>query len=1199
MVQTYSLTEEDFRGSRFMNHPCDLQGNNDILSLTQPELIRSIHRSYFESGADIIETNTFNSTRVSQSDYQLEDVARELNRAAATIARELADEFSSSNPSKPRFVAGSLGPTNRTASISPDVNNPGYRNITFEQLALAYSEAARGLIEGGVDLLLVETVFDTLNAKAAIFAIETLFHELGRRLPVIVSGTITDASGRTLSGQTTEAFWNSIRHSNPLATGLNCALGASELRPYVEELARVADTWLLAFPNAGLPNEFGEYSETADEFAEHIEEFARSGFVNIVGGCCGTTPEHIAALAERVAEIQPRKFLPAEPKCRLSGLEPLNIGPESLFVNIGERTNVTGSRRFARLIKEGAYDTALDVARQQVENGAQMIDVNMDEGMLDSKEAMVTFLNLIAAEPDISRVPVVLDSSSWDVIEAGLRCVQGKPVVNSISLKEGEESFLNQARLAQRYGASVIVMAFDESGQADTLERRISVCSRAYRLLTEALEFPPQDIIFDPNIFAVATGIEEHRAYALDFIEAAKAIKQKLPFARVSGGVSNLSFSFRGNNAIREAMHSVFLYHAIQAGLDMAIVNAGQLAVYEELEPRLRERVEDTILNRRPDATERLLEVAATVSQKEQRRQEEQAWREQPVTERLVHALVRGVDDHIESDVEEARTQSSRPIQVIEGPLMDGMNVVGDLFAEGKMFLPQVVKSARVMKKAVAYLLPFIEEDSGGQATHKGKILLATVKGDVHDIGKNIVGVVLSCNNYSVIDLGVMVPAARIIEKAREIDADVVGLSGLITPSLNEMCLVASEMERAGMDVPLLIGGATTSVAHTAVKIRPNYSGPSVYVTDASRSIGVVSALLSDARRDAFLEKTAEEYAEIRQRHENRKRASNFSPLKDARSNRTTLSWNHYQPTAPVQPGISVFQNFDLKELVDFIDWSPFFKTWELNGRYPEILTHPTLGEEARKLYQDAQSLLHRIVEEKLLVAQGIVGLFPANSVGDDIEVYKDETRDSVLTRFHFLRQQSVKRAGRPNRCLADFVATRNSGQPDYLGCFAVTAGTRLESLVRTFEGEHDDYGAILAKALADRLAEAFAERLHAEVRNEIWAYASDEKLPNADLILENYQGIRPAPGYPACPDHSEKQTLFDLLHVTENTGISLTSSYAMVPAASVSGFYFAHLEAHYFGIGKLDRDQVTDYAQRKGWSLKDAEHWLAPVIGY
>jgi 5-methyltetrahydrofolate--homocysteine methyltransferase len=1199
MVQSHSLAEEDFKGSRFKNHPCDLQGNNDLLSLTQPEVIRSIHRSYLESGADIIETNTFNSTRISQSDYQLDDLAKELNRAAAMIACEVANEFCSKTPSKPRFVAGSLGPTNRTASISPDVNNPGFRNITFEQLALAYGEAARGLIEGGVDILLVETVFDTLNAKAAIFAIETLFDELGRRLPVIVSGTITDASGRTLSGQTTEAFWNSIQHCKPFAAGLNCALGASDLRPYIEELSRVADTWLLAFPNAGLPNEFGEYNETADEFAAHMEDFARSGFVNIVGGCCGTTPEHIAAVAERVAELQPRKFLSAAPKCRLSGLEPLNLGPESLFANIGERTNVTGSRRFARLIKEGAFDTALDVARQQVENGAQMIDINMDEGMLDSKKAMVTFLNLIAAEPDISRVPVVLDSSTWEVIEAGLQCLQGKSIVNSISLKEGEESFLNQARLAQRYGAAVIVMAFDEKGQADTLERRLSVCSRAYRLLTETLDFPAQDIIFDPNIFAVATGIEEHRTYALDFIEATRAIKQRLPFARVSGGVSNLSFSFRGNNAIREAMHSVFLYHAIQAGLDMAIVNAGQLAVYEELEPDLRERVEDTILNRRPDATERLLEVAATVSQTDRRQQVEQEWRERPVTERLVHALVQGVDDHIESDVEEARNHFSRPIQVIEGPLMDGMNVVGDLFAEGKMFLPQVVKSARVMKKAVAYLIPFIEADSGGQATHKGKILLATVKGDVHDIGKNIVGVVLSCNNYSVIDLGVMVPAAKIIEKAREADVDIVGLSGLITPSLREMCLVAAEMERAGMKVPLLIGGATTSIAHTAVKIRPNYSSPSVYVTDASRSIGVVSALLSDDRRDAFLEKTAEEYEEIRQRHESRMRASNLLSLEDARSNQTTLDWDDYQVPSPAVPGVTLFQDFDLNELVDFIDWTPFFKTWELNGRYPEILRDSALGVEARRLFEDAQSLLLRIIEEKLLTARGVVGLFPANSSGDDIEVYKDESRDSLLTSFHFLRQQSVKRSGQPNRCLADFVAPENSGVADYLGCFAVTAGAGLNALVAAFEEEHDDYGAILAKALADRLAEAFAENLHARVRRQMWGYSPDEVVSNDELIRERYRGIRPAPGYPACPDHTEKQAIFDLLQVTQNAGISLTSSYAMDPAASVSGFYFAHPEAHYFGVGKLDRDQVTDYARRKGWSLKDAEQWLAPVIGY
>ncbi len=1198
MIQSYRLGEAEYRGTRFAEHAVDLKGNNDLLSLTQPRVIREIHDKYLAAGADIIETNTFNGTAISQSDYRLEALAYEINLAAAQLAREAADACTAQDPNRPRFVAGALGPTNRTASISPDVNDPGARNITFRELVEAYQEAARGLADGGADLLMIETIFDTLNAKAAIFAVESCFEETGVRLPVIISGTITDASGRTLSGQTTEAFWNSIRHARPLAAGLNCALGAGELRPYIQEFSRIADVNISVYPNAGLPNEFGGYDQSPDQMARHLEEFARAGFVNLVGGCCGTTPDHIRAIHDRVSTIPPRTVPRIEPRCRLSGLEPLNIGPDTMFVNIGERTNVTGSRKFARLIKEEDYEVALDVARQQVENGAQMIDVNMDEGMLDSKAAMVRFLNLISSEPDICRVPVMLDSSRWEVIEAGLRCLQGRSVVNSISLKEGEEEFLRHARLALKYGAAVIVMAFDETGQADTRDRRIEVCRRAYQLLTERIGFPAEDIIFDPNIFAVATGIEEHQNYAVDFLEATREIKRALPHARISGGLSNLSFSFRGNDPVREAMHSVFLYHAIQAGLDMAIVNAGQLAVYEDIEPVLRERVEDAILNRRPDATERLLEIAANYSVREKKEEEEQEWRSRPVGERLTYALVHGNPDFIEADTEQARKEFDRAIQVIEGPLMDGMNVVGDLFGAGKMFLPQVVKSARVMKRAVAYLIPFVEAEQSETGVHKskGKILLATVKGDVHDIGKNIVGVVLRCNNYDVIDLGVMVPASRILEAARREQADIIGLSGLITPSLDEMCTVASEMERQGFQIPLLIGGATTSLAHTAVKIAPNYSGPAVYVTDASRGVTAASSLLGE-NPQAFIQKTATDYEELRRRHAGRTRSTEFVSLDEARANRIDLDWESYVPPAPAHIGVREWDDFPLAELARYVDWSPFFKTWELQGKYPAILEDPVVGQEASTVLADARALLDRMIRERLLQARGVAALYPANSVGDDVEIYRDEKRRGILGVFHFLRQQTRKGEGRPNRCLADFIAPRDSGKIDFLGFFAVTAGHGIDQVVAGFESEYDDYGAIMAKALADRLAEAFAERLHELVRHEVWGYAPEEGLESQDLIRERYRGIRPAPGYPACPDHTEKGPLFRLLDAPGRAGIRLTETYAMAPGASVSGFYFAHPESSYFGVGKIDRDQLEDYARRKGMGVREAEKWLKPNL--
>jgi len=1203
MVQRYGLEEADFRGERFRDHALPLTGDNDILVLTRPDVIGAIHRAYLEAGADILETSTFNATTIAQADYGLESVVRELNVVAARLARGIADEFSAREPHKPRFVAGVLGPTNRSASLSPDVNDPGFRNVTFAELVRAYAEAAEGLLDGGADLLLVETVFDTLNAKAALFAVREVLERRGLDVPVMVSGTITDQSGRTLSGQTPEAFWNSVRHADLASIGLNCALGVDQLRPFIEEIARVADVPVSCHPNAGLPNAFGGYDDTPEHMAAALAEFARAGFLNIVGGCCGTTPTHIAAIATAVKDLPPRAIPSVEPTTRLSGLEPLTLWPGSLFVNVGERTNVTGSAKFSDLIKAGAYDQALAVARQQVENGAQIIDVNMDEGMLDSRAAMVTFLNLVAAEPDISKVPVMIDSSKFEVIEAGLQCVQGKGIVNSISLKEGEEAFLAHARTVRRYGAAVVVMAFDEEGQADTVERKVAICARAYRLLTEQVGFAPQDIIFDPNIFAVATGIAEHNGYAMAYIEATRQIKARFPRVLVSGGVSNLSFSFRGNNAVREAMHSAFLYHAIRAGMDMGIVNAGQLAVYDDIPKPLLEAVEDVLFNRRPDATERLTAIAETTATDGRKaKTEDLAWRDAPVTERLTHALVEGLDAYIEEDVEEARQAAARAIEVIEGPLMAGMNVVGDLFGSGKMFLPQVVKSARVMKKAVARLIPYIEAEKAGSAASgpAAKIVMATVKGDVHDIGKNIVGVVLRCNNYDVIDLGVMVPAQKILETARREQADAIGLSGLITPSLDEMVHVAKEMEREGFRVPLLIGGATTSRMHTAVKIEPHYQGPTVHVLDASRGVGVVSALLSADKAPGFVADVRGQYARLREEHAGRRERAPAIPLAEARRRRHAGDWSQVAIARPACPGITAYDAYPLDDIARYIDWTPFFQTWEMKGRYPDILADAAVGTEASKLFRDAQALLERIVQERLLTARAAVGLFPAASVGDDdVEIYADETRRGVRTTLRFLRQQNDKPPGRPNLCLADFVAPKDSGAADWVGAFAVTTGHGLEALVRDFEARHDDYNAILAKALADRLAEAFAERLHERVRRELWGYAADEALANDDLIAEKYRGIRPAPGYPACPDHTEKRTLFALLDVEARTGITLTESCAMWPAAAVSGWYFAHPEAHYFGVGRIGKDQAADYARRKGLTLKEAERWLAPNLNY
>ncbi len=1202
MIQGYNLDEADYRGERFADHPTEVKGNNDLLVLTQPDIIRDIHTAYLEAGADIIETNTFNATSISMADYRMESLVDELNRAAARVAREAADAVTAKNPDRPRFVAGVLGPTGRTCSISPDVNNPGFRNVTFDELVSAYDEAIHGLVEGGADLLLVETVFDTLNAKAALFAIEQYFERHGVTLPIMISGTITDASGRTLSGQTTEAFYNSLRHVKPLSIGLNCALGANELRQYVEELSRVSETFVSAHPNAGLPNEFGEYDESPEQMAAEIEPWAASGFLNIIGGCCGTSPAHIQAIAEAVGKHPPRALPGIEKQCRLSGLEPFNIGPDSLFVNVGERANVTGSARFKRLILEEQYDEALDVCREQVENGAQIIDINMDEAMLDGEKAMTTFLNLIASEPDIARVPVMVDSSKWNIIEAGLKCIQGKGIVNSISLKEGKQPFIEHARKVRQYGAAVVVMAFDEEGQADTRERKLEICTNSYRILTEEAGFPAEDIIFDPNIFAVATGIEEHNNYAVDFIEATRDIKQTLPHALVSGGVSNVSFSFRGNNPVREAIHSVFLYHAIKAGMDMGIVNAAQLAVYDDLPEELRERVEDVVLNRRPDATERLLDIADKYRGDggSAEKKEDLAWREWPVEKRLEHALVKGVDQYVEQDTEEARLQSDRPIHVIEGPLMQGMNIVGDLFGEGKMFLPQVVKSARVMKKAVAWLIPYIEAEKEGDTEAAAKVLMATVKGDVHDIGKNIVGVVLQCNNFEVIDLGVMVPAATILEKAREHDVDVIGLSGLITPSLEEMAYIAREMQREGFDIPLIIGGATTSRAHTAVKIDPGYTGPVVWVKDASRAVGVVQSLISDDLKSEFVATLKKDYQQVREQHANRSAQTKWLTLDKARANKEKIDWQEYQPPEPGQPGVHLFNDFDLQEIARYIDWTPFFYAWELRGIYPKILQDEKQGEEARKLFDDAQAMLKRIIDEKWLRASGVAAVFPANTIhDDDVVIYADESRDQTVATFHFLRQQQEKPPGRANLCLADFVAPRESGKADWLGLFAVTTGHGVDEKVAEFEARHDDYNAILLKALADRLAEAFAELLHEQIRKEIWAYAAEEQLDNDALIEEKYQGIRPAPGYPACPEHTEKGILWKLLDVEKKSGISLTEHFAMWPTAAVSGFCFSHPQSKYFTVGKINRDQVEDYARRKNMTVAQAEQWLAPNLGY
>ncbi len=1205
MIQSYSLQEADYRGKRFRDWPTDLKGNNDLLTLTQPAIIGEIHTAYLEAGADIIETNTFNSTSISMHDYRMESLAPELNRAAAQLAREIADQYST--PDRPRFVAGILGPTNRTASLSPDVNNPGFRNIHFDALVAAYTEATQSLVEGGVDLLLVETIFDTLNAKAALFAIQQFFADTGQKLPVMISGTITDASGRTLSGQTTEAFWNSLSHIRPLSFGLNCALGAKQLRPYVAELSRIADTYVSAHPNAGLPNAFGEYDETPEQMAAIIREFAESGLLNIVGGCCGTTPAHIRALAEAVQGLPPRPIPMIEPRCRLAGLEPLNIGLPLGFINIGERANVTGSAVFKRLIKAGDYNAALDIARQQVDNGAQIIDINMDEGMLDSKEAMTTFLNLIAAEPDISRVPVMLDSSKWEILEAGLKCIQGKPVVNSISMKEGEASFIQQARRVHRYGAAVIVMAFDEQGQADTAARKFAICERAYRILTQQIGFPPQDIIFDPNIFAIATGIDEHNCYALDFIAATRRIKAELPYALISGGVSNVSFSFRGNNPVREAIHSVFLYHAIQAGMTMGIVNAGQLAIYEEIPLDLRNRVEDVILDRRPDATERLLEVAdqykeeSPESSSRGRGGESAEWRSWPVAKRLEHALIKGIDEFIAIDTEEARQHFERPLQVIEGPLMDGMNVVGDLFGAGKMFLPQVVKSARVMKKSVAWLIPFIEAGlASGERRSNGRLVLATVKGDVHDIGKNIVGVILQCNNFEVIDLGVMVPAQKILDAAIEHHADMIGLSGLITPSLDEMINVAKEMHRQGFTIPILIGGATTSAMHTAVKIDPHYPGPVIYVKDASRAVGVAQNLIGATTKAGYMAKTKADCVQKREQHINRRSREALLSLAQARVQATMVDWSAYHPPKPGFLGIRAFDDYPLAELAERIDWTPFFQAWELRGRYPAIFADPEQGEHARHLFADAQAMLNKIVAENWLTARAVIGFFPAYRSGaDDVALYTDDSRAQILVTLCHLRQQTLKPAGKPYRCLADWIAPRESGLADYLGAFAVTTGIGIDERVAEFERAHDDYSAILLKALADRLAEAFAERLHERVRREFWGYTMNEALSNDDLIAENYRGIRPAPGYPACPDHTEKGQLWQLLDIDHQAGIHLTENFAMTPTAAVSGWYFSHPEARYFGVGRVDRDQVADYAQRKGWTMTEAEKWLAPNLGY
>ena len=1198
MIQSHKLEEADFRGERFRTHPKDLKGNNDLLSLTRPDVIAAIHRAYLEAGADIVETNTFNSTSISQADYGTEALACELNREGARLARRVADEVEA-NTGRRRFVAGILGPTNRTASLSPRVEDPGFRNVSFDELKAAYAEAVRGLLEGGADLLMVETVFDTLNCKAALMAIEEQFERSGARVPVMISATITDLSGRTLSGQTVEAFWNSVRHVKPFSIGLNCALGAEQLRPYVQELSRLADCYVSAHPNAGLPNAFGGYDETPEHMCGHIGGWAEEGSVDIVGGCCGTTPDHIRALARAVEGLAPRRRPAPAAGCRLAGLESFNILPGDLFVNVGERTNVTGSAKFKKLILSGDYNAALEVAREQVQNGAQLLDVNMDEGLLDGKAAMTRFLSLLAAEPDIARVPIMLDSSRWEILEAGLKCVQGKCVVNSISLKEGEEAFLKQAALARRHGAAVVVMAFDEQGQADSLERRVAVCERAHRLLTVRLGFPSEDIIFDPNIFAVGTGIEAHAGYAVDYIRAVAEIKRRLPGVLVSGGVSNVSFSFRGNNPLREAMHAAFLYHAIKAGMDLGIVNAGQLPVYEEIPKDLLERVEDVLFNRRADATERLMGFAAGMGQGAAKAAVDLAWREAPVQERLKHALVQGIADYIEEDAEEARKAAKRPLDVIEGPLMAGMDVVGELFGAGKMFLPQVVKSARVMKKAVAWLTPFIEAEKQEGVRSKGRILMATVKGDVHDIGKNIVGIVLQCNNYEVLDLGVMVPAQKILETAREHNVDLIGLSGLITPSLDEMVHVAREMQRDKFRIPLMIGGATTSRTHTAVKIAPQYQGAVTHVKDASRAVSVAAGLLGSGR-DTVIKAIQDEYAGLRAGYAGRSEEDRWLSLAEARANRTPIEWRGYAPPKPHQLGVETLIAFPLEKLRPYIDWTPFFHAWQLKGSHPKILDDPEKGEVARKLLQDAEAMLDRIIAERWIEARAVYGLFPANAVnGDDIAVFKDAGRGERAATFRFLRQQQKKPTGKPNRCLTDFVAPDSSGLEDHLGAFAVTAGIGIEEQVRRFEADQDDYSAILLKALADRLAEAFAEYLHRKVRRETWGYAAGEGLDNEALIREEYKGIRPAPGYPACPEHTEKGALWELLDVERRAGIRLTEHYAMWPAAAVSGFYFSHPQSGYFAVGRINRDQVEDYARRKGMDLATAERWLAPNLGY
>ncbi|MBK9012715.1 MAG: methionine synthase [Saprospiraceae bacterium] len=1205
MIQRYKLSEADYRGERFANWHTDVQGNNDLLNLTQPQIIEAIHREYLEAGSDIIETNTFSSTAIAMADYEMQELAYELNLAAGQIARRAIDSFAAQHPDRQRFVAGAFGPLNKTLSLSPDVNDPGFRAVTFDECVNAYYDQARGLMDGGVEIFLVETIFDTLNAKAALFAIDKLFDERGVKLPIMISGTITDASGRTLSGQTVEAFWISVKHAKPFCVGLNCALGAKEMRPHLEALADIADCYVHAYPNAGLPNEMGEYDQTPHEMCHFIEDFVESGFVNIVGGCCGTTPDHIRHMAQHVANLQPRKIEPKPHYTMYSGLEPLIVRENMNFINVGERTNVTGSRKFAKLIKTGNYPEALSVAQQQVEGGAQILDVNMDEGLLDSEKAMVKFLNLVMAEPEIAKLPIMIDSSKFSVIEAGLKCVQGKSVVNSISMKEGEAEFIRQAKLVRRYGAAAVVMAFDEQGQADTIERKVEICARAYKILTEQVGFPPEDIIFDPNIFAIATGIEEHNEYAKYYIEACRQIKKRCPGVKISGGVSNLSFSFRGNDRVREAMHSAFLYHAIQAGMDMGIVNAGMMEIYEQIPKDLLVMVEDVIFNRRPDATERLTNYAenfkgggavATGP--------DLAWRDTTVEKRLEHSLVKGITDFIEVDTEEARQKYPQPLHVIEGPLMDGMNVVGDLFGAGKMFLPQVVKSARVMKRAVAHLTPFIEAEKlrSGDSSAKGKILMATVKGDVHDIGKNIVGVVLGCNNYDIVDLGVMVPADKILDAAIAEKVDMIGLSGLITPSLDEMVHVAKEMQRRGFTMPLLIGGATTSRTHTAVKIEPQYSGPVVHVLDASRSVAVASTLASsdeNARSNCILE-TRKDYAAIREQRLNRTSSKKYLSIKDARANKYKIDWAGFKAPKPTFLGVKIFKEYDLEELSNYIDWTPFFASWELKGKYPEIFMDETVGELSRQLFNDAQSILRRVIDDKWLTAKAVIGFFPANATeSDSAELYSDEGRGEVFSKLHFLRQQVEKAAGQPNICLSDFLAPKRSGVEDYIGMFAVSTGFGIDKWVKQFEENHDDYNAILLKAIADRLAEAFAERMHERVRKEFWGYAASETLDSQSLIEEKYDGIRPAPGYPACPEHTEKRTLWELLDVENNTGIILTESCAMWPAAAVSGWYFSYPESKYFTTGQLAKDQVEDYAERKGMTVEQAEKWLASVLNY